>query len=119
VVRNGTGRTGWRWLTIFVSQYKHQLVSMREEEEEGEEGGRVVVVVAVAGVEGGEAGGGWVLYKEERTPNSQYQWDFLRRISDPLDHPHQNNISIKKFSALGIASVPFHSGIIQASKNNR
>ena len=44
-----------------------------------------------------------MLYKVARTPNLQYQWDFLRRISDPLDHLHQV-ISIKKFSALGIAS---------------
>ena len=58
-------------------------------EEEEEEGGRgKVVVVAVAGVERGRPGTGWVLYKEVRTPNSQFQWDFLRWISDPLDH-HQ------------------------------
>jgi len=60
--------------------------NLREVEEEG--GGRGLVVVAVAGMEGGQAGGSWVLYKEVRTPNSQYQWDFLR-ISDPLDHLHQ------------------------------
>jgi len=41
-------------------------------------GGREVVVVAVAGVERGRAGSGWVLYKVVRTPNSQFQWDFLR-----------------------------------------
>ena len=54
------------------------------EEEAGEEvGGESVGRRRCSGMEGERAGGGWVLYKEVRTPNSQYQWDFLRRISDP------------------------------------
>lgn len=118
VVRNAEGRNNRDALTILVSQYKHQLVSMSSRGGEGGGGGgRGMVVVAVAGVEGGWAGSGWVLYKVVRTPNSQYQWDFLRRISDPLDH-HQiicTHTSIKKFSILGIAS----SGAIPVIENNK
>ena len=77
VVRNAEGRNNRDALTILVSQYKHQLVSMSSRGGEGGGGGgRGMVVVAVAGVEGGWAGSGWVLYKVVRTPNSQYQWDF-------------------------------------------
>jgi len=72
------GREERRCLTILVSQYRHQLVSMSPGGGGEREGGGEVVVVAVAGVEGGRAGRGWVLYKEVRTPNSQFQWDFLR-----------------------------------------
>ena len=55
------------------------------------EGGRgEVVVVAEAGVERGRAGSGWVLYKEVRTPNSQFQWDFpslnLRSTRSPSNN---------------------------------
>ena len=82
VVRRCQKREEWRLLTIFVSQYKHQLVSMRNREGRERERRRgTVVVVAVARVRKGDGlETGWVLYKVVRTPNSQHQWEFLGRI---------------------------------------
>ena len=58
----------------------------------GEEEDERPVVVAAAG-EGGERDGiGRELYKEVRTPNSQYQWDFLAESQIHSITPIKNNI---------------------------